>query len=65
MEKNKKKNHGQDPKRLVIAVLILIAVIFLMMGPRAVAAAPELAVTQYLMEQNVPMIPLLQSMIFY
>jgi len=64
MEKKKKKNHGQDPKRLVVAVLILIAVIFMLIGPRAKAEVPELEATKYLVEQNVPIMPLIQSMIF-
>ncbi len=64
MEKKKKKNHGQDPKRLVLAVLILIAVIFMLIGPRAKAEVPALEATQYLVEQNVPIMPLIQSMIF-
>lgn len=64
MEKKKKKNNGKDPKRLVVAVLILIAVIFMLIGPRAKADIPELEATKYLVEQNVPIMPLLQSMIF-
>lgn len=31
----KKKDHGKNPKRIVIAVLILIAVLFMLAGPRA------------------------------
>lgn len=64
MEKKKKNNHGQNPKRLVVAVLILIAVIFMLIGPRAKAEVPELEATKYLVEQNVPIMPLIQSMIF-
>lgn len=65
MNKNKKKNHGQDPKRLVIALLILMAVIFMLIGPRAKAESPELATAGYLIQHNVPVITLLKSMIGY
>lgn len=65
MEKHKKKNHGQNPKRLVIALLILVAVIFMLIGPRAKAESPELATAGYLVQHNIPVITLLKSMIGY
>lgn len=65
MNKNKKKNHGQNPKRIAIAVLILMAVVFMLIGPRAKAESPELATAGYLVQHNIPVITLLKSMIGY
>lgn len=58
-----KKNHGQDPKRLFIAVLILIAVIFMLVGPRAKAEIPEINAATQLVQHNVPMVTLLKAAI--
>jgi|GEM_PF-2497262 len=57
--KKQKVNH----KRLVVAIIILIALVCMLMGPMAKANQVEAEGTIHLLEHNVPIVTIIRSII--
>lgn len=55
------KKHQQNHKRIFIAVVILIALIFMMLGPKAKASGTEAAF--HLVEKNIPTLEILKALL--
>jgi hypothetical protein len=57
------KKHEKNHKRIFIAILILTALIFMMLGPMAKANQMETKATMHLIQQNVPIVTIIKSII--
>ncbi|MBL7923835.1 MAG: hypothetical protein JNL88_06525 [Bacteroidia bacterium] len=57
------KKHQHNHKRIFIAVMILVALIFLMLGPKARAGSAETGAAVQLMEHNVPIVTIIKAII--
>lgn len=57
------KKHQNNHKRIFIAVLILISVIFLIVGPRAKADTAEKAIASHIVQNNVHIVTVIKSIL--
>ncbi|MBK9636962.1 MAG: hypothetical protein IPO63_03780 [Bacteroidetes bacterium] len=57
----KKQQHNH--KRIFIAIMILTALIFMMLGPMAKANQVESSTTIFILEHNVPIVTIIKSII--
>ena len=57
----KKQQHNH--KRIFIAIVILTALIFMMLGPMAKANQVETSTTLFILEHNVPIVTIIKSII--
>ncbi|MBK7888818.1 MAG: hypothetical protein IPJ86_16480 [Bacteroidetes bacterium] len=62
-KENTMKKHQHNHKRIFIAVLILISVIFLIVGPRAKADTAEKATASYIVQNNVHIVTVIKSIL--
>jgi hypothetical protein len=57
------KKHEKNHKRIFIAIIILTALIFMMLGPMAKANQVETNTAIFILEHNVPIVTIIKSII--